>query len=71
LATRYARRVLGDDVEIAHIQGLWTHRVESNFFPDGPTFDCVRLGTRNQMRQYVSETKEYWLRHYRHKGGIS
>jgi FkbM family methyltransferase len=70
VATPYARRVLGADVEIVHINGLWTHRVESSFFPDGPTFACVSLGSwKTQLKGYVSDTKEYWLKHYRPQEG--
>lgn len=70
VATPYARRIFDTDVEIAHINGLWTHRVESNFFPDGPTFDSVSFGCwKTQMDQYVSDTNEYWLKYYRPQKG--
>jgi FkbM family methyltransferase len=69
-ATAYARRFYHADVEVAHIGGLWTHRVEADFFPDGPTFESVGLGRWNaQADEYASQTTDFWLKHYSPKEG--
>jgi FkbM family methyltransferase len=69
-ATLYARRFYRADVEIAHLNGLWTHRVEADFFPDGPTFEFVGLGRwKTQKEEYLRNSNEFWLKHYRPKGG--
>jgi FkbM family methyltransferase len=69
-ATLYARRFYRTDVEIAHLNGLWTHRVEQDFFPDGPTFGFVGLGRwEAQKQEYLRDCNDYWLKHYRPKTG--
>jgi FkbM family methyltransferase len=72
LATWYARRITGADIEISYLNGLWTHRAGQYFFPDGRNFNYVSgefSGWKHQIDQYVSDTKEYWLRHYTPKEG--
>ncbi len=67
IATSFIRRAAGDDVEIAYVDGLWTHRVGSNFFPDGLRFDYTYADFNSwngKMERYVSDTKDYWLKHY-------
>jgi FkbM family methyltransferase len=72
IATGFVRQVTGDDIEIAYVDGLWTHRVGTDFFPDGPSFRYSKsdFGTwKGQTERYASDTKEYWLQHYRPQGG--
>lgn len=72
IATHFVRRIAGADMEIAYIDGLWTHRVGPNFFPDSLRFDYVygdfEIWT-TQIERYISDTQEYWLQHYRPKEG--
>src|ERR1700719_4534859 len=73
---KIATRVMGGnqvrDVGIAYIDGLWTRRVGSHFFPDGRRFDYA-FGDfdawKGQMERYVADTREYWLQHYQPKEG--
>ena len=63
---------MGTDVEIVYLEGLWTHRIEGNFFPDGLKFDYDHpklAGWKGQVERYASDTKEYWLRYYRPQKG--
>jgi FkbM family methyltransferase len=72
LVSQYARRTTGDDLEISYRDGLWIHRAGPYFFPDGPKFDHLSgmfSQWKNQIDQYVSDTNEYWLRHYHPKEG--
>lgn len=67
IATRAVQRETGDDIEISYVNGLWTRRVGSDFFPDSPSFNYTHADFENSLRQmelYASDTKEYWLRHY-------
>lgn len=67
LATHEIQRDKNRDMEIRYINGLWTRRVGQDFFPDGPRFqyEYSDFGSwRNQIRQYESDTREYWFRHY-------
>ena len=67
IATSFVRRATGDDVQIAYVDGLWTHRVGSNSFPDGLRFDYTYADFSNwkcQMARYAADTKDYWLKHY-------
>jgi FkbM family methyltransferase len=69
-ASVYARRFYRADVEVMRIRGLWTRRVEANFFPDGPSFESVSLGSwKTQRQEYLRDTHDYWLKHYRPKKG--
>jgi FkbM family methyltransferase len=72
IATRFLRRGGGDGVEIVYIDGMWTRRVGSNFFPDSLRFDYNYADFGSWTRQgeiYASDTKDYWLRHYRPQEG--
>jgi FkbM family methyltransferase len=72
IATRYLQRIIGDGVEISYVEGMWTRRVGPHFFPDGPKFNYVYSDFDNWLRQaevYASETREYWLQHYRPQEG--
>jgi FkbM family methyltransferase len=67
LATRYARRATGDDMEIEYAGGMWVHRVGRTYFPDGQTFEYKHgdFGAwKGQLGQYTSDTKDFWLQHY-------
>jgi len=72
MATRFLRQVGGDGVEIAYIEGMWTRRVGSDFFPDSLRFDYNYADFDNWKRQaevYASDTADYWLQHYRPREG--
>lgn len=67
IATSVVQRGGGDGVEIAYMDGLWTRRFGSDFFPDSLSFDYTYAnftGWKHQMEQYAADTKEYWLQHY-------
>ena len=72
MATRYARRITGDDVEIRYGDGLWIHRAGPHFFPDGKRFDYLssEFGRwKMQADQYFASANEFWLQHYHPKKG--
>jgi len=72
IATHVVRGAGGDAVELAYINGLWTRRIGSDFFPDGSRFEYMYTdfdAWKNQMQQYELHTTEVWLRHYRPKPG--
>ena len=72
IASRFARRSTGGDVEILYANGLWTHRAGLHFFPDGPQFKYTtpEFDTwQGQMGFYLSEAQDYWLQHYRPQEG--
>ncbi len=72
IATRFLRRISGDGVEIAYVEGMWTRRVGSDFFPDGSRFDYRYAdfdSWKRQMQVYAADTREYWLQHYRPQEG--
>jgi FkbM family methyltransferase len=74
IATYVVQRGGGDGVEIAYVDGFWTRRFKSDFFPDGPRFEYTYAyfaGWKRQMEQYEADTKEYWLQHYLpHEGDV-
>ena len=54
-------------MQIVYVDGLWTRRVGSNFFPDGLRFDYTYADFNSwqcQMARYEADTKGYWLKHY-------
>lgn len=62
----------GDGVEIAYVDGMWTRRAGRHFFPDSLRFDYAYADFESWKRQaeiYASDTKEYWLQHYRPQEG--
>jgi FkbM family methyltransferase len=72
IATGFLRKINGEGVEIAYVDGLWTRRVGSAFFPDGLRFDYTYADFDSWKRQaeiYASDTKEYWLQHYHPQEG--
>lgn len=72
IATSFLRRVNGDGAEIAYVNGFWTRRVGSDFFPDGLRFDYTYTNFdswKRQMETYASDTKDYWLQYYRPQEG--
>ena len=72
IATSFVRRKTGDDVKIQYVEGLWTHRVGSDVFPDGITFEYSPTrfsGWKDQAERYASDTEEYWLRYYHPQEG--
>lgn len=72
IATTFLHLRSGKGVEIEYIEGMWTRRVGPDFFPDGPQFDYAYAdfeSWKRQMEVYSSDTKEYWLQHYRPQEG--
>jgi FkbM family methyltransferase len=66
------RRAGACDLEIMYVNGLWTRRVGPHFFPDGPRFDYGYEDFSTweiQADKYLSDAKDYWLRHYQAKEG--
>jgi FkbM family methyltransferase len=67
IATRFVKRLGGDGVEIAYVDGMWTRRVGGDFFPDGQRFEYTYADFESWKHQgeiYASDTREYWLQHY-------
>jgi FkbM family methyltransferase len=72
LATRYIRRFTDDDLEIVFLDGLWTRRAGTHFFPDGPKFEYRHddfSGWLRVMDRYITDATDYWLQHYRPQEG--
>lgn len=72
IATSVVRQAGGDGVEIKYVDGMWTRRTGGHIFPDGLTFEYSYAdfdGWKRQAEIYASDTKEYWLRHYRPQEG--
>ena len=67
IATMVIKRGGGNGILISHVNGLWTRRVGTDFFPDSEKFEYTHADFSvwgRQMGQYVADTKEYWLQHY-------
>jgi len=65
LATLYARRMSGADVE-AYYDGAWIHRVGSQFFPDGPRFLHDRdslVRWKDEPARYLENAHDFWFRY--------
>jgi len=72
IATRFARRATGGDVEITYVDGFWTHRIGRDFFPDALRFDYTYADFdlwKRQAALYVCQTEDFWLQHYRPQEG--
>lgn len=72
IATSVVRQAGGDGVEIKYVDGMWTRRTGDHIFPDGLNFKYSYADFDSWKRQaeiYASDTKEYWLRHYRPQEG--
>jgi FkbM family methyltransferase len=72
MAMRNIRQAGGSDMSVDYINGLWTHRVGFDFFPDGFEFEYSSFdleGWKQQIERYAANTREYWLRHYQPKEG--
>lgn len=72
IATTFLHLRSGEGVDIDYIDGMWTRRVGLDFFPDGPRFDYTYAdfeSWKRQMEVYSSDTREYWLQHYRPEEG--
>lgn len=71
LATRYARRLAGDDTTILYDQG-WLYRLGDVAFPDGPRFrfDANQIANWHQgWRRLQDQLNDYWLFLYRPRPG--
>jgi len=67
IATRFARRVVGPEVEVGYAYGLWTHRVEKFFFPDSRQFNYRSRDFEKwtgQAERYFSEAEDFWFHRY-------
>jgi FkbM family methyltransferase len=72
MAAPYLRKALRADLDVAHVNGLWTHRMGSTFFPDGRKFESVYSNLclwKTQAQEYTSQTANFWLKHYIPKEG--
>ena len=72
ITTSLARRELGPEVEVFHDGRLWIHLVNSTFFPDGRKFCYYGSSFRqwsDMPTKYFRDAEDYWLRHYRPRGG--
>jgi FkbM family methyltransferase len=72
IATNFLQRMNGDGVEVVYRDGLWTHRVGHDFFPDGLRFEYADAdfdSWKRQMDIYAANAKDYWLQHYRPQEG--
>jgi FkbM family methyltransferase len=72
IATRVAQGAGGSNVGIEYLNGLWTRRVGQNFLPDGLKFEYTYAdfaAWKRQIEQYVTDTQDYWLQHYRPQEG--
>ena len=72
ITTSFVRRANGGGVDIAYIDGMWTRRVGSYFFPDGVRFTYGYAdfdSWKHQAEKYLSDARDYWLQHYRPKEG--
>lgn len=74
IASQFICKAGADGVELVYIDGFWTRRAGSDFFPDSPQFDYNYANFRawkNQMLQYEFNAREMWLVHYRpHPGDV-
>jgi FkbM family methyltransferase len=65
IATRVVSSV--DDLEIAYLNGLWTHRAGRYFFPDSPRFEYTYddFGKwKDTAEQYLAGANDYWFQYY-------
>jgi FkbM family methyltransferase len=72
MASPYLRKALRAQLDVAHVNGLWTHRMGSTFFPDGRNFESVYSNLclwKTQAQEYTSQTTDFWLKHYIPKEG--
>jgi FkbM family methyltransferase len=72
IATHLLQRAGNQGVEVAYLNGLWTRRVGSDLFPDSHRFDYTQSdfnSWKRQLDQYIADTEDLWLQHYRPKEG--
>jgi FkbM family methyltransferase len=63
---------VGNTISIEYVDGLWTHRVGSDFFPDSPRFNYAPYefdAWKSQAARCISETRDFWLQHYQPREG--
>ena len=69
IATRLARHISHSEVDVKYVNGLWTHRIGTDYFPDDPRF----LYSPGQFDSWKGDpahhTKEFWLQHYQPETG--
>jgi FkbM family methyltransferase len=62
----------GADFEVAYIDGLWTHRIGPQFFPDSAQFAYAgmdRSSWKGQTARQLADTQDFWLQYYKPKEG--
>jgi FkbM family methyltransferase len=72
IVTRFLRQINGVGIKIEYIEGMWTHRIGCNFFPDSYRFDYTHgdFGEwKGQVERYASDAEDYWLQFYRPQEG--
>ncbi len=60
------------DVEIRYIEGLWTRRAGSQYFPDGVRFKYSYTDFttwKTEANAYISQTEDFWFEHYHPRKG--
>ena len=71
MATRHARRLTGEDLEILHDK-FWVHRVGPYYFPSGTRFRYYNAKLAKMIGQadrYLTDAREYWFTHYNPRPG--
>jgi FkbM family methyltransferase len=72
VVTLAIRRNGANGIQILYVDGLWTRKIGSDFFPDSQTFDYSYADFRAwkcQMERYIADTNEYWFQHYSPREG--
>jgi FkbM family methyltransferase len=72
IATHLMRRRVNRDFEVAYMNGLWTRRVGSDYFPDGQRFDYTYPdwdSWEGQANAHISQTADFWFTYYQPKKG--
>ncbi|MCP4178835.1 MAG: FkbM family methyltransferase [bacterium] len=72
LITFVSKKMSAVETELFYKDGLWIHRVDRVFFPDGPRFyyfpGLFQLWVK-QKGEYIRNAKEFWFAHYTPKYG--
>ena len=69
IASRMARAAAGHDVEIAYVDGFWTHRIGPHFFPDSLGFDYRSGHFEAWKGDWEQYTRDFWFQHYQPREG--
>ena len=69
MATRIARKAIGDEAKIEYVDGFWAHRIGPHLFPDSLGFDYTPRhfeAWKGDLGQY---TRDFWFQHYQPREG--